>query len=298
MSLLNKTVISFELFPPNTPEGVHNLVKVHQELCQLKPKFFSVTFGAGGSAQTKTRDLVRQLVNNKVGTTPHISCIHMTKERVDEFLAEYARLGVNQLVVVRGDIPATEKEQESKSDFQYANDLVTYIRKTTGDHFHITVAAYPEFHPQAENSLIDLDNFKRKIDAGANSAVTQYFFNSDSYFRFLDCCDQLNITIPIIPGIMPIGDYKKLLRFSELCGAEIPLWLRKRFVPYENDPADSRELGIEIVTKLCERLLEAGIKAFHFYTLNQVNPTAIIINNLRLNPNSDRQSMAKLNAAA
>lgn len=273
-------MISFEVFPPKTPQGFESLVQVCDDLNQFKPRYFSVTFGAGGAIQLNTQRTVERLVEQKITTTPHISCINMTKDRLNEILEKYLNYGIRHLVVIRGDYP--DQTDEADSDFKYANHLVDYIRKTMGDRFHLTVAAYPEFHPQSENTATCLEHFKRKVDAGANSAVTQFFFNSDSYFRFMECCEKLNINIPIIPGIMPIHDYQKLLRFSEVCGAEIPLWLRKRFSTYGDDNESIRKLGIEIVTKLCEQLLAGGAESLHFYTLNQLNPTKIIIENLGL----------------
>jgi methylenetetrahydrofolate reductase (NADPH) len=272
----NKEVgISFEVFPPKTEEGFSSLGSVCQQLKQLNPKYISVTFGAGGSTQTKTQAVVRHLVNNQIPSTPHITCIGMTRERISQLLDDYRQLGIERLVVIQGDLPANH--QQMQHDFNYAAELVEYIRKTTGDHFHISVAAYPEFHPRAENPLVDLDNFKRKIDAGANSAITQFFYNSDAYMRFVESCDKIGIHIPIIPGIMPIDNYQKLNRFAATCGAEIPLWLRKRLETHVDDPKSMREVGVEIVTKLCERLLAEGVQGMHFYTLNQLEPTTIIL---------------------
>jgi methylenetetrahydrofolate reductase (NADPH) len=271
--------ISFEVFPPKTTEGFNQLNVVCQQLQQLNPKYISVTFGAGGSAQEKTQAVVRHLVSNQVASTPHISCVGMTRARLTELLQEYIQLGIKRLVVVQGDLP-TDHPDEAR-DFIYAADLVAAIREIGGKHFHISVAAYPEFHPRAQNPTDDLANFKKKIEAGADSAITQFFYNSDAYIRFLESCHQLNINIPIIPGIMPIENYQKLSRFAVACGAEIPLWLRKRLDPYVGDPLAMKTIGIEIVTKLCERLVVEGVKGMHFYTLNQFEPTSTIINYLR-----------------
>jgi methylenetetrahydrofolate reductase (NADPH) len=272
--------LSFELFPTKTPEGLQHLNQVCQELNEFNPSYFSVTFGAVGSDQLKTQQLVQQLVSNNISTTPHISCVHMTQQRVAEMLENYSRLGVNSLVVIQGDLPVMP--ENTQHDFKYANELVAHIRKITGDHFHISVAAYPEYHPRAHNALTDLQNFKRKVDTGANKAITQLFYNSDAYFRFLECCKNIDVNIPIIPGIMPIHNYSKLLQFSANCGAEIPLWLRKHLEAYADDPLSIKAAGIEIVTRLCERLLHGGAGGLHFYTLNQSEITSTILKNLGL----------------
>lgn len=278
----NKEVgISFEVFPPKTDEGFNKLHHVCQQLKQLNPTYISVTFGAGGSTQGKTQQLVQHLVDHhQVPGTPHITCVGMTRERISQLLDTYKQLGIKRLVVIRGDLPTDHSV--APHDFNYAADLVDYIRKTTGDYFHISVAAYPEFHPGAHSPVVDMDNFKRKIDAGANSAITQYFFNSDAYSRFLEYCEQWKIQIPIIPGIMPIDNFQKLARFSATCGAEIPLWLKKRLETHQHDPNATREIGVDVVTKLCQRLLTEGVENFHFYTLNQLEPTISILKHLQL----------------
>ncbi len=278
MSFCQKFSFSVEVFPPKTKKGLDDLNRARQELCQLKPKYFSVTFGAGGSMQQKTLDVVRQFVADGVAATPHISCVNMTSQRLRELLSEYQRLGIQQLLVIQGDLPndATQKEIE----FNYATELIVAIRNMTGNYFHIIVAAYPEFHPRATSPTMDIENFKRKIEAGANSAITQFFFNSDAYFRFLEACDKFSIRIPIIPGITPIMNYQKLMQFSSACGAEIPLWLHKHLKTYSNDPISLQEIGIEFVSKLCHGLLQNGVKEFHFYTLNRTEPTYSIIQNL------------------
>ncbi|EKD55445.1 MAG: hypothetical protein ACD_60C00007G0009 [uncultured bacterium] len=280
--------ISFEVFPAKSPDEFYKIHPVCAALNQFNPDYFSVTFGAGGSFQCKTQQLVRELVNAQLTITPHISCVEMTKQRLSDILAEYKGLNIHHLVVIQGDLPP---EGEHKGDFHYAHELVEYIRKISGNYFFISVAAYPEYHPRAVNSLTDLKNFKNKLEAGANNAITQYFFNTDAYFRFLEACEKIGVTAPIIPGIMPIHDYHKLVRFSNACGAEIPLWLRKQLEVYVDDPVSFKKIGIEIVTKLCERLLSEGVNALHFYTLNQIEPTATIIKHLQL-PEKNRLSAA------
>jgi methylenetetrahydrofolate reductase (NADPH) len=278
MSFCQKFSFSVEVFPPKTKKGLDDLNRARQELCQLKPKYFSVTFGAGGSMQQKTLDVVRQFVADGVAATPHISCVNMTSQRLRELLSEYQRLGIQQLLVIQGDLPNDATQR--KIEFNYATELITAIRNMTGNYFHIIVAAYPEFHPRATSPTMDIENFKRKIEAGANSAITQFFFNSDAYFRFLEACDKFSIRIPIIPGITPIMNYQKLMQFSSACGAEIPLWLHKHLKTYSNDPISLQEIGIEFVSKLCHGLLQNGVKEFHFYTLNRTEPTYSIIQNL------------------
>lgn len=278
MSFCQKFSFSVEVFPPKTKKGLDDLNRARQELCQLKPKYFSVTFGAGGSMQQKTLDVVRQFVADGVAATPHISCVNMTSQRLRELLSEYQRLGIQQLLVIQGDLPNDATQR--KIEFNYATELITAIRNMTGNYFHIIVAAYPEFHPRATSPTMDIENFKRKIEAGANSAITQFFFNSDAFFRFLEACDKFSIRIPIIPGITPIMNYQKLMQFSSACGAEIPLWLHKHLKTYSNDPISLQEIGIEFVSKLCHGLLQNGVKEFHFYTLNRTEPTYSIIQNL------------------
>jgi methylenetetrahydrofolate reductase (NADPH) len=274
----SKIPVSFEVFPPKTRNGFRKLGDTCSQLKALNPRFFSVTFGAIGASQLKTLVAVRNLVKSDTVAVPHLSCVNMTQERLEQILERYQSFGVKQLVVIRGDL-VTEKGRVV-SDFNYASDLIEYIRKITGNHFHITVAAYPEFHPEAPNSEQDLIHFKRKVDAGADSAITQFFFNSDAYARFMEMCHRLNIAIPVIPGIMPIADYAKLMRIAGSCGAEIPLWLRKRLEVFAHDPESIHELGIEIVTKLCERLLTEGASGLHFYTMNQLDPVRLIHRNL------------------
>lgn len=268
---------SFEFFPPKTAEGVANLREARKSLAQFKPEFFSVTFGAGGSTRDRTMDTVFEIQGEGYAAAPHISCISSSKEEIRELLSAYQAKGIKRLVTLRGDVPSGEV---SAGDFKYANELVTFIRQETGDWFHIEVAAYPEFHPEAQSAAKDIANFKRKVEAGANSAITQYFYNADAYFRFLEACDQENIVVPIVPGIMPIYNYTQLARFSGVCGAEIPRWLRLRLEAYGDDMASLRAYGADVVTEMCQRLIAAGVKNMHFYTLNQAGTIAKIIQNL------------------
>jgi methylenetetrahydrofolate reductase (NADPH) len=276
-----KVPVSFEMFPPKNFGGFQKLEKTCHTLQVANPNFFSITFGAAGSSQEKTRVAVERLIKNNFATAPHISCVGMTPERLTLLLENYRFLGINRLVVVRGDpggdLPISE-------DFPFAAELISFIRKLTGNYFHIIAAAYPEFHPQASDSDADLLNLKRKTEAGANTAITQFFFNSDAYFRFRESCDKIKIAIPIIPGILPIYSYRKLLDISASCGAEIPLWLRKRLERFADDPASLTSLGIEIVTKLCESLTRGGAEAIHFYTLNQSTTVSKICFNLGIMP--------------
>lgn len=278
MSLHQKFSFSFEVFPPKTKRGLDDLNQARKKLSQLKPSYYSVTFGAGGSLQQKSLDVVRLFVNDGMAVTPHISCVNMTTLRLQALLCEYQQLGIKQLLVIQGDLPPDTTQV--KLEFNYTTELITAIRKLTGDYFHLIIAAYPEFHPRATSPAMDIDNFKRKIEAGANSAITQFFFNSDAYFRFLEACDKRSISIPIIPGITPIMNYQKLMQFSSACGAEIPLWLHKHLKIYHDDPISLQEIGIKFVTKLCHSLLKNGVKEFHFYTLNRSEPTHCIIQNL------------------
>lgn len=268
---------SFEFFPPKTAEGIANLREARKSLAQFKPEFFSVTFGAGGSTRDRTMDTVFEIHHEGYAAAPHISCISSSKEEIRELLSAYQAKGIKRLVTLRGDVPSGEV---SAGDFKYANELVTFIRQETGDWFHIEVAAYPEFHPEAQSAAKDIANFKRKVEAGANSAITQYFYNADAYFRFLEACEQENIMVPIVPGIMPIYNYTQLARFSGVCGAEIPRWLRLRLEAYGDDMASLRAYGADVVTEMCHRLIAAGVKNMHFYTLNQAGTISKIIQSL------------------
>ena len=261
---------SFEFFPPKTPEGAEKLRAVREQLGQLNPVFFSVTFGAGGSTQQGTFDTVIEIEQAGHSAAPHLSCIGSTKDNIRGILNKYKEKGIRRIVALRGDMPSGMRET---GEFRYANELVEFIRAETGDHFHIEVAAYPEFHPQAKNAHADLNNFKRKVDAGANSALTQYFYNIDAYIHFVEDCEDLGVNIPIVPGIMPITNYKNLARFSDMCGAEIPRWIRKRLEAYGDDSTSLRAFGMDVSTELCHQLLEAGAPGLHFYTMNQAEAT-------------------------
>jgi len=261
-----KPEISFEFFPPKTEEGVLKLRETRKQLALLDPKFFSVTFGAGGSTRDRTMETVLEIQAEGFEAAPHISGISSSKDEISELLKTYQSHGIRRLVVLRGDIPSG---MVSSGDFAYANQLVSFIREQTGDWFKIEVAAYPETHPEARSASADLKNFKTKVDAGANAAITQYFYNVDAYFQFVDQCQKLGINIPIVPGVMPIYNYTQLARFSNVCGAEIPRWLSLRLQDYGDDLASLRALGLDVVTDLCEKLLAGGAPGLHFYTLNQ-----------------------------
>ncbi|MGC2048939.1 MAG: methylenetetrahydrofolate reductase [NAD(P)H] [Gallionella sp.] len=276
---MSKPVYSFEFFPPQTPEGVARLAATREQLALLKPEFFSVTFGAGGSTRERTLDTVRQIKAEGYTAAPHLSCIGSTRENISAILDTYRNLGINRIVALRGDLPSG---MATTGEFQYANELVSFIRAQTGDHFHIEVASYPEVHPQAKSASSDLVNFKRKVDAGADSAITQYFYNSDSYFRFVEECRKLGVTVPIVPGVMPIVKFTQLARFSDACGAEIPRWMRKRLEGYGDDNEAIQAFGLDVVTKLCEQLLAGGAPGLHFYTLNHAAPSVAIWKRLGL----------------
>ncbi|MCG7897647.1 MAG: methylenetetrahydrofolate reductase [NAD(P)H] [Candidatus Thiodiazotropha lotti] len=261
-------IFSFELFPPKTEKGMENLKTNVQQLQELNPAFFSVTYGAGGSTQQRTFDTVDWLVEQRIDTAPHLSCIGADEDEILEILARYKAQGINRLVALRGDLPSGTG-LGGLGELNHANQLVSLIRQQFGDYFHIEVAAYPEFHPQAATPQQDLQNFKRKVEAGASSAITQYFYNADAYFRFIDECQRLAIEIPIVPGIMPITNFAQLARFSDSCGTEIPRWLRKRLESYGDDLDSIRNYGIEVVSDLCQRLLAGGAPGLHFYTMNR-----------------------------
>ena len=271
---------SFEFFPPKTADGIAKLETTCQTLARLKPHFFSVTFGAAGSTRDRTFETVIDIQSRSgIETAPHLSCICSTRDNIREMLNGYLERGIRHIVALRGDMPSGMVEP---GEFRYANELVAFIRETTGDHFHIEVAAYPEYHPQATSPDRDLANFKRKVEAGADSAITQYFYNADAYFNFIDRCVKHGIHIPIVPGIMPITNYHQLARFSDACGAEIPRWIRKRLESYGEDLRSVRAFGEEVVTGLCERLLAHGAPGLHFYTLNRAEPALAVWNNLGL----------------
>ncbi|WP_447527315.1 methylenetetrahydrofolate reductase [NAD(P)H] [Vreelandella sp. TE19] len=269
--------ISFEFFPPSTDAGREKLIHVRDELAAINPRFFSVTYGAGGSTQARTQDIVRRVSETGITTAPHLSCIGSEKAQLRDLLAQYREEGVNSLVALRGDLPSG---MASIGELRYANELVEFIRAETGDHFEIAVAAYPESHPQAVNLERDVDNFARKMQAGANMAITQYFFTADAYFHFVERVRARGIKAPIIPGIMPITNYTKLARFSDACGAEIPRWMRKQLESYGDDSDAIGEFGTEVISRLCQRLLEGGAPGLHFYTLNQSAPVLKVVDNL------------------
>lgn len=273
-------IFSFEFFPPKTDKGAENLRAVRTELAALNPRFFSVTYGAGGSTQANTLNTVLEIQRDSgIEAAPHLSCVGSSAEQIREILDTYRSNGIKHIVALRGDLPSGSRDL---GQFRYANELVEFIRKETGDHFNIEVAAYPEMHPQAPNLKVDIDNFVRKVNAGANSAITQYFFNADAYWHFVDSCADKGVDIPIVPGIMPITNYTQLARFSDMCGAEIPRWLRKQLETYGDDVESIAKFGEEFVTLLCENLLETGAPGLHFYTMNKVEPTLTIWRNLGL----------------
>ena len=273
----NKTPISFEFFPPQTPEGMTKLAATRKQLAALNPEFFSVTFGAGGSTQDRTLETIKQIHAEGHHAAPHLSCVGSTRDNIRALLLAYKDLGIKRIVALRGDLPSG---MASIGEFHYANELVSFIRAETGNHFLLEVAAYPEVHPQANSARDDLLNFKRKIDAGANSAITQYFFNADAYFYFVEASRKLGITAPIVPGIMPIVKFSQLARFSDACGAEIPRWLRKTLESYGDDNESVQAFGLYVVTALCEELIAGGVPALHFYTLNQSGPSLEICKRL------------------
>ena len=273
-------LISFEYFPPKTEQGLANLLATAEALKANDPSYFSVTYGAGGSTQARTTETVQRITETTgVKTAPHISCITASKKTITELLRGYQQLGIDHLVALRGDVPSGIGP--GYSDFACARDLVRFIRETTGDHFHIEVAVYPEFHPQAGNIDADLNYFKQKVEAGANSALTQYFYNADSYFHLRDHCQRRHINIPIVPGIMPITNAENIIRFSKQCGADIPRWLHKHLDHYAADQTALLEFGETVVTQLCEKLLAGGAPGLHFYTLNKAKPSLAILKNLK-----------------
>ncbi|WP_370307094.1 methylenetetrahydrofolate reductase [NAD(P)H] [Sinimarinibacterium flocculans] len=265
---------SFELFPPRTPAGWDKLPALASALAAVQPAFFSVTYGAGGSEQNGTYDtLIRVVEQTGIETAPHLTCIGSTRARIGALLDQYRAAGVTRIVALRGDLPATAASSEAPGELRYASELVAFIRETHGDHFTLEVAAYPEMHPQAANPDADFDAFRRKIDAGADGAVTQYFFTAEAYFDFVERCTRAGITVPIVPGIMPITNHAQLTRFSAACGADIPRWIRLRLEQYQDDKAALQDFGLEVVARLCRALLDNGAPGLHFYTLNQAEPT-------------------------
>lgn len=261
-----KTEISIEFFPPQTPEGVEKLRAVRERLAVLKPEFFSVTFGAGGSTRERTFAVVKEIVAEGHQAAPHLSCIGSTHDNIREILHDYMDAGISRIVALRGDLPSGMAEA---GEFRHADELVAFIRAETGRHFRIEVAAYPEWHPQARTPDDDLKAFVGKIRAGADSVITQYFYNADAYFHFVDAVRARGVDVPIVPGIMPIGSFSKLARFSDACGAELPRWMRRTFEGFGDDAESIRAFGLDVVTELCERLLAGGAPGLHFYAMNQ-----------------------------
>ena len=270
---------SFEFFPPQTPEGIEKLRATRRQLAQLKPAFLSCTFGAGGSTRDRTLETVLEIQGEGLPAAPHLSCIGSTRENIRAMLQRYQDAGIRRIVALRGDLPSG---MAAPGEFRYANELVAFIREQTGDWFHIEVAAYPEYHPQARSPQDDLRNFRRKVDAGATSAITQYFYNADAYDHFVDQARASGVTIPIVPGIMPIANFSKIARFSDACGAEIPRWIRRKFESFGDDAAAVRSFGLDVVTAICDRLLAGGAPGLHFYTLNQAGLTTTIWQRLGL----------------
>ncbi|HEY0973629.1 MAG TPA: methylenetetrahydrofolate reductase [NAD(P)H] [Solimonas sp.] len=274
---------SFELFPPRTPVGAEKLPGIVAQLATVKPSFFSVTYGAGGSDQDGTFETV-SMVRKTTGieAAPHLTCIGSTRGKIAELLQRYRDNGITRIVTLRGDLPATATTTEAPGELRYANELVSFIRELHGDHFKLEVAAYPEVHPQAATPDADFEAFQRKVEAGAHGAVTQYFYTADSYFDFVERCERAGIRIPIVAGIMPITNHAQLTRFSAACGADIPRWIRLRLEQYQDDKQALQDFGLDVVTRLCETLLDGGAPGLHFYTLNQAEPTLRLWKNLKL----------------
>ena len=280
--LTGSQTLSCEFFPPVTSEGVVKLKAVREQLLALRPAYFSVTYGAGGSTRDRTVEIVLDTqAHSGVPAAPHLTCIASTQDSVRDLLNHYRAQGIRRIVALRGDMPSGMRDA---GEFRYANELVGFIRAEFGDYFHLEVAAYPEYHPQAPSPEQDLANFKRKVDAGANSAITQYFYNPDAYFRFVEQCARAGIAIPIVPGIMPITNFTQLARFSDACGAEIPRWVRKKLESFGDDRTAIRTFGLDVVSDLCRRLLDGGAPGLHFYTMNLAGPTLAIGERLGLIP--------------
>lgn len=274
---------SFELFPPRTPEGVAKLPATLKKLTEAKPGFFSVTYGALGSEQNGTYDTLMTVVRETgIAVAPHLTCIGSTRARVAELLAQYRDAGVRRIVALRGDLPATAYSSSAPGEFHYANELVSFIRQTHGEHFEIEVAAYPEMHPQAKRFDDDFGYFVDKVKAGANSAMTQLFYNADAYFYFMDRCARAGVSIPVVPGIMPITGFANIVRFCNNCGADLPRWITLQLEQLQDDKAALQDFGTEVVTRLCETLLKGGAPGLHFYTINQAEPTLRLCRNLGL----------------
>jgi len=270
--------ISIEFFPPKTPEGEEKLRVARGKLAELQPKYFSVTFGAGGSTQQGTLSTVLEIQSEGHVGAPHLSCVGATRESIRTILREFQAHGIHRLVALRGDLPSG---YGGAGELRYASELVEFIRAETNDWFHIEVAAYPEMHPQARSPQDDLQNFVRKVQAGANAAITQYFYNPDAYFQFVDNVRKLGVDVPVVPGIMPITNYTQLMRFSEMCGAEIPRWIRLKLASFGDDSASIKAFGLDVVSGLCERLIAGGAPGLHFYSMNQAATTTAIVRRLR-----------------
>jgi methylenetetrahydrofolate reductase (NADPH) len=280
MSTASSVVLSCEFFPPRTPAGVEKLLTTQQSLDKaFEPAYYSVTFGAGGTTRDSTLEIVKLLTEKNISVAPHISCIGSSKQQIKTLLDTYKTLGVNRLVTLRGDIPA---DGGSTMELTHANELVSFIRDSSGQQFELEVAAYPEYHPESASPQSDFKHFQQKVDAGANGAITQYFYNIDAYAKFIDNCTAANIDIPITPGIMPITNFTSLTRFSDVCGAEIPRWIRKQLEAYADDKPSLQAFGLDVVSNLCNQLLEQGAPGLHFYTLNQADSTIAIHKNLSL----------------
>lgn len=274
---------SFELFPPRTPEGAAKLPETVRRLAEVRPNFFSVTFGAGGSEQEGTYETVMRVVEHTgIETAPHLTCVGSTREKIAALLDRYRAAGIRRIVALRGDLPATAVSAAAPGEFRYANELVEFIRERHGDAFTLEVAAYPEMHPQATGLEADFENFRRKVEAGADGAVTQYFYNADAYFDFAERCAHAGLKVPLVPGIMPITNFVQLSRFSAACGADLPRWLRLRLESLQHDKAALLDFGLDVVTRLCETLLRGGAPGLHFYSLNQADPTLKLWRNLGL----------------
>ena len=272
--------LSFEFFPPRSPDAEARLAASRRVLAAFKPRFFSVTFGAGGSTRELTLETaLATSVETGVSCAPHISCIGSSLREIRTVLEKYMHCGVRRLVALRGDLPSGSR---GGGELSFGNELVEFIRSETGNHFHIDVAAYPEVHPQSPNADADLEGFKRKVEAGADGAITQYFYNADAYFYFVERCHKVGIDIPIVPGVMPIVNYRNLKRFSDMCGAEIPRWIQKRLSDYGDNLSSASAFGVEVVTDLCDRLLRGGAPGLHFYTMNRSDASHAICSNLKL----------------
>jgi len=264
---------SIEFYPPKTPDGVDKLRIARGKLALLNPKYFSVTFGAGGTTQQGTLDTVLEIQAEGHAAAPHLSCVGGTRASIRSILQDFKQQGIKRIVALRGDLPSG---YGGAGELRYANELVEFIRAETGDWFHIEVAAYPEVHPQARSPQDDLQNFARKVQSGANAAITQYFYNADAYFQFVDAARKLGVDVPIVAGIMPITNYTQLMRFSDMCGAEIPRWVRLKLASFGDDSASIKAFGVDVVTSLCERLLAGGAPGLHFYSMNQAVPTTAV----------------------